>query len=78
MEGIGQRLVREVFRKVEVTSFENPLRFNSAEALYAYWSSYNLYEDELDESFKATAAEHFNRNSVFITKKRVIGVKAIK
>ncbi len=78
MEKLGQRLVREVFRHVEVTMFENPLRFDSAEALYAYWSSYNLYENELDERFKVAAAEHFNRNSFFVTKKRVIGVKAVK
>jgi len=78
MEEIGQRLVREVFPKVEVTFFENPLRFTSPEALHAYWSSYNLYEDKLDDSFKVTASEHFNKNAVFITKKRVIGIKAVK
>lgn len=78
MEDTGQRLVRELFSEVDIVTFENSLRFDSAEGLYSYWNSYNLYDDNLDTSFKAAATEHFNKNSIFETKKRVIGVKAIK
>jgi len=78
MGDIGQRVARQVFRKVEIVLFENPLRFDSAEALYTYWSSYNLYDEKLGDSFKSASNEHFNNNSVFETIKRVIGVKAIK
>ena len=78
MEDIGQRVARQFFREVEIVLFENPLRFDSAASLYTYWSSYNLYDEKLDDSFKAASIEHFTNNSVFETMKRVIGVKAIK
>jgi ubiquinone/menaquinone biosynthesis C-methylase UbiE len=78
MEDTGPRIARKLFRAVRISVFENTLRFDSAEALYAYWSSYNLYEDDLDESFRRASAEHFSRSHMFITKKRVIGVKAEK
>jgi ubiquinone/menaquinone biosynthesis C-methylase UbiE len=78
MEEIGQRLAREVFGAIEVFTFENCLRFNSADALYAYWSSYNLYDQELDTDFRVAAAKYFETHPLFETRKRVIGVKAIR
>ncbi len=78
MEETGQQLSRELFTKVEIFLFKNPLRFNSADALYSYWSSYNLYDDTVDVDFKSAAAKYFQIHSVFETNKRVIGVKAIK
>jgi SAM-dependent methyltransferase len=78
MEETGQQLSRELFTKVEIFIFQNPLRFNSADALYSYWSSYNLYDDTLDVDFKSAATKYFQTHSVFETHKRVIGVKAIK
>ncbi|NQT15068.1 MAG: class I SAM-dependent methyltransferase [Planctomycetes bacterium] len=78
MEDTGQRVVRTLFRDVAVVSFENPLRFSSAEALHDYWRSYNLYEEDLEDVFKRAAAEHFKENAVFETRKRVIGVRATK
>jgi len=78
MEETGQRLARKLFAKVEIFTFQNPLRFNSANALYSYWSSYNLYDEKLDVDFKSAATKYFQTHSVFETNKRVIGVKAIK
>ncbi len=78
MEDTGQRIVRQFFREVEIVSFENSLRFDSAEALYTYWSSYNLYDKKLDNRFKTALNNYFSENSAFETKKRVVGVKAIK
>jgi len=78
MEGVGQRISRELFDQVEVSLFENPLKFDSAKALYTYWSSYNLYDETIDEEFKAEADKYFKNHNFFITTKRVIGVKAIK
>lgn len=78
MEETGQQLAREFFIKVDVFTFENPLRFDSAEALYNYWSSYNLYDKKLDAEFKATADKYFRHHSVFETIKRVIGVRVFK
>jgi ubiquinone/menaquinone biosynthesis C-methylase UbiE len=78
MEGIGLDFSRELFTEVQVVDFTNPIRFDSAEALYAYWSSYNLYDESLDEAFREAAREHFSREPVFETNKRVIGIQAIK
>jgi len=78
MEKTGQQLARELFTRVEVFTFQNPLRFDSAEALYSYWSSYNLYDEKLAADFKAAADKHFTTHSIFETIKRVVGVRAIK
>ncbi len=78
IEKTGQKLARSLFSKVEVSTFQNPMQFDSAEALYNYWSSYNLYDSKLDAAFKAATTEYFNNHKIFETVKRVIGVKAIK
>lgn len=78
MEEEGQSLARRIFCNVELSTFENPLSFNSPEALYEYWKSYNLYDPQLDKAFQDAAIEHFKKNQEFTTFKRVIGVLAIK
>ena len=78
MEGTGQELARKIFGNAEIFYFENPLRFNSPDALYSYWSSYNLWDEALDEAFRSRAAEHFDKLDVFQTVKRVIGVRCRK
>jgi SAM-dependent methyltransferase len=78
MEGIGKDKTIEIFNKVNTTTFENILRFDSAQALYDYWSSYNLYDESIDAQFKVSAQNYFNNNSIFETVKRVIGIRAYK
>lgn len=78
MEGVGQKLANVYFHSVENFLFENPLKFDSAESLCSYWSSYNLYNAKLDDAFKEAAREHFKINKYFVTNKRVIGIKAVK
>jgi ubiquinone/menaquinone biosynthesis C-methylase UbiE len=78
MEETGQQLAQEFFTKVEIFTFQNPLRFDSAEALYDYWSSYNLYDEKLAADFKVATDKHFETHSIFETVKRVIGVRAVK
>jgi ubiquinone/menaquinone biosynthesis C-methylase UbiE len=78
MEETGQQLSREFFDQVKVFTFQNPLRFDSPDALYAYWSSYNLYNENLDRDFKIAVAKHFQSQPVFETVKRVIGIRAVK
>lgn len=78
MEQTGPALARELFWKVEIFTFENPLRFDSAEALHGYWKFHNLYEEALEASFKASAAVHFHTHAVFETVKRVTGIRATK
>jgi SAM-dependent methyltransferase len=78
MEEDGRRTAEELFSSVSVSRFENPLRFDSAEALYRYWSSYNLYDDDLDAVFRVAAAAHFETHDEFVTVKRAVGVHAIR
>ena len=78
MEGIGRDKTIEIFDKVDTTTFENILRFDSAQALYNYWSSYNLYDESIDAKFNTAAQKYFKTNKVFETVKRVLGIKAYK
>lgn len=78
MEETGRKLAYRYFDEVLLTDFENPLRFNSPESLYAYWSSYNLYDQTLDEVFRKKARQHFEHVSEFLTVKRVRGIRALK
>lgn len=78
MEETGIQLARKHFGNIEVRYFENPLDFDSAQALYDYWSSYNLYEKELETKFMEFANKHFQSNKIFRTVKRVVGITASK
>lgn len=76
MAGTGRELASQYFASVQISTFENVLAFDSAESLYRYWSSYNLYEKSIDSEFKLAAARHFERHEVFETRKRVVGIQA--
>ena len=78
MEETGQQLARQLFKTVQIRTFENPLCFDSGQSLYDYWKSYNLYDPQLDLAFKEAAVAHFQQHKIFTTFKRVIGVLAIK
>lgn len=78
MEKIGLEIIKNLFSKVTISYFENPLRFRSAESLISYWKSYGLYESKLKAKFIETVKKYFQNNSTFTTVKRVIGITAIK
>lgn len=78
IEKIGLPYARDVFSQVEMCTFENPLRFDSPDALYAYWSESSLYSEALDGDFRRAAARHFQSHETFETAQRLIGIKAIK
>ena len=78
MEDIVMGQASKIFSTVEMFTFDNPLTFDSAESLYTYWSSHNMYDEKIDQNFKSAAAKYFQNNSVFQSIKRVIGIKAIK
>jgi SAM-dependent methyltransferase len=78
MEQTGPALCEQRFGAVERFAFANEMRFDSADALVGYWSSYNLYDPALEDRFRAAAAEHFAASDVFVTAKRVVGVRAVK
>jgi ubiquinone/menaquinone biosynthesis C-methylase UbiE len=76
MAHTGRQLASQYFASVHVSTFENVLAFDSAESLYRYWSSYNLYDESMDSEFKLAAARHFQSYQVFETRKRVVGIQA--
>jgi SAM-dependent methyltransferase len=69
---------RARFATVEEFAFSDEMRFDSAEALYGYWSAYNLYDPALDDAFRAAADAHFTTHDVFVSAKRVVGIRAVK
>ncbi len=78
MEKIGLPYAREVFSEVEMVTFENVLRLDSSELLYACWRESAFYVEELEESFRLVAARHFQSHTSFETAQRLIGIRAIK
>jgi ubiquinone/menaquinone biosynthesis C-methylase UbiE len=78
MEKTGQKLTYKYFNNVEIYAFQNPLKFDSEESLYNYWSSHNIYNKKIDNEFKVAAGKYFKDHSEFETVKRIVGVKARK
>jgi SAM-dependent methyltransferase len=78
METDAPRWCEARFATVERFDFADEMRFDTAEALYGYWSSYNLYDPTLDDAFRAAADTHFATNDVFVSAKRVVGLRAVK
>lgn len=77
MTDAGPRLAQQLFSEVRIVSFENRLAFDSPESLHQYWSSYNLFDPEMDSEFKRAARQYFEGKRIFETTKRVIGIKAM-
>ncbi len=78
MEKVGVQAARALFEDVELLEFENPLRFDSADALIEYWTSYNLYDPAIEDRFREAADRHFAGEPEFQTVKRVRGVRATR
>ncbi len=77
MERTGPSICAELFAEVERMGFENPMRFDSAEALLDYWRNYNLHDPALEEPFAEAARAHFEAHDEFVTAKRVVGIRAV-
>ena len=78
MEVTGPAIANNFFLKVDNFTFENVLEFDSANALYDYWCSYNLYDPKIADDFKAASEQWFKNNNKFKTVKRVLGIRAVK
>lgn len=78
LEEVGLPLAREYFAEVELVKFDQPLLFDSPEALYTCWSSSKLYTEELDVACRRAVLRHFEEHPVFETVKRVVGIKATR
>jgi 2-polyprenyl-3-methyl-5-hydroxy-6-metoxy-1,4-benzoquinol methylase len=78
IEGAGLQGARDVFSQVAIVKFEQTLRLDSPEMLYACWSASSLYDETLDRSFRQAALRHFESHTVFETTQRIIGIKATR
>ncbi|RJR46515.1 MAG: class I SAM-dependent methyltransferase [Deltaproteobacteria bacterium] len=78
MEKTAPGLLREIFGGVDIFRFENPMRFDSADALLAYWSSHNLYDRQVEAAFRDAAGRHFRGHPEFVITKRAVGLRAKK
>lgn len=78
MEDDAPRWCQARFARVERHAFTDEMRFDSADALIGYWTSYNLYDPALEDRFRAAARAHFAEHQVFVSAKRVVGIRAVK
>jgi SAM-dependent methyltransferase len=78
METDAARWCEARFASVERFAFTDEMRFDSPDALVGYWSSYNLYDPAIDDTFRAAAAAHFADHDVFVSAKRVVGIRAVR
>ena len=78
MEETGRELAHSLFSRVEIVELQNTVRIDSADALFSYWSSRNLYDESIAEAFRAAANRHFEARPSFEITKCVTGVKAVK
>ena len=70
--------LENLFSKVEITFFKNPIEIPSPDILYNYWKATALYEPSLEANVIKTIEKHFRNHSSFITHKVVIGIKVRK
>lgn len=76
MERTAPEILRDLFQTVSKFEFENPIDFDSVEALHKYWSSHNLYDTAFENAFLEEVGAHFQKAHVFSNVKRAIGWKA--
>ena len=77
MEDDAPAWCAELYATVERFEFTDEMRFDSADALVGYWSAYNLYDPRIDDAFRAAAEAHFADHDVFVSAKRVVGIRAV-
>jgi SAM-dependent methyltransferase len=78
VEGIGLQCTRDFFSQVELVRFEQPLRFETPEALYGCWSVSKLYDETLEQAFQLTVKRYFASHRFFETVQRIVGIRAVK
>mgnify|MGYP001332041257 CR=1 FL=1 len=78
MENEAPKLFEKVFGNVERLVFKNVISFPSAEAVWDYWSSHNMFNASVEENFKNELALHFSENDSFETTKVALGLLSTK
>ena len=63
------------FRVIEA---KNTIEFPSANDVWKYWSSHNMFNQEIETKFKKLISEYFEKNDKFLTTKVIKGVIATK
>ena len=59
MEEDGPELFKKHFGNVEKLRFENVVRFPSADEVWRYWSSHNMFDSAIEDKFKHNLELHF-------------------
>jgi len=78
MEDEGPELFQQVFGNVQKSYFENEIIFPNAEEVWKYWSSHNMFDATIENSFKANLDSHFSSADKFVTKKVAVGLLSFK
>lgn len=71
MPGVVRPFAEAGFAEVEMAEAENPVAFESAEALVAYWRSTIYHDARLDGAVEALARDHIERHGAFQNVKRI-------
>lgn len=62
------------YAKFETHRLGNAVRFDTAEALLAWWRNHNMYAPAADEAVTRAVREHFAEHGEFLLTKNVLGV----
>ena len=72
------RLFNKYFGNFRVIEAKNTIEFPSANDVWKYWSSHNMFNQEIETKFKKLSSEYFEKNDKFLTTKVIKGVIATK
>ena len=78
MDDIAPSLFEKKFGNVETTILENKLVFPSAEEVWNYWSSHNMFNKSIENKFQEALFGHFKSNQTFVLTKIIKGIFSIK
>jgi SAM-dependent methyltransferase len=74
MEDTAPKIFEKIFGNVEILTFENKITFPTAESVWEYWSSHNMFDSSIETSFKKELNKHFSENDDFVTVKVARGI----
>lgn len=78
MEDEGPKLFQQVFGNIEKSYFENEVIFPTAEEVWNYWSSHNMFNASIEDKFKENLDRHFSSANEFKTTKVAMGLFSTK
>jgi len=78
MDDIAPNLFKKIFGNVETDILTNKLEFPSAEEVWKYWSSHNMFNKSIENKFQEALLEHFKSNQTFVLTKIIKGIFSVK